>query len=116
MYGIDWSLGAPAQAGAGDGAPAGGAASGATAYQFAGIRELQRAARAHATRDRSSGEMTFDYTAASGVAHAVWYMDARAVLDIFAIARADGLGVGLWRLGEEDQSLWSSRALGARMH
>jgi hypothetical protein len=39
-------------------------------------------------------------------------MDARAVLDVIAIARANGLGAGLWRLGEEDQALWSSPLVG----
>ena len=32
--------------------------------------------------------------------------------DFDAYARASGLRVGLWRLGEEDQSLWSSPLVG----
>ena len=60
--------------------------------------------------DRAVDEPTFSYTRA-GVAHRVWYMDAQAIADRLQIARANGLGVGVWRLGEEDQSLWSSASL-----
>ena len=35
-------------------------------------------------------------------------MDAQSVLDMLRIARHAGFQVGLWRLGSEDQSLWSS--------
>jgi spore germination protein YaaH len=35
-------------------------------------------------------------------------MDARAILDRLLIARSYGLAAGVWRLGEEDQALWSS--------
>ncbi len=58
-------------------------------------------------RDPSSGEMAFSYTLA-GVPHRVWYMDARAILERIRIARRYGLAAGVWRLGEEDQALWSS--------
>jgi spore germination protein YaaH len=37
-------------------------------------------------------------------------MDARAILDRLLIARRYGLAAGVWRLGEEDQALWSSPA------
>jgi spore germination protein YaaH len=55
--------------------------------------------------------MTFAYAGPAGEAHRVWYMDARSVLDVLAIARAGGLRGGLWRLGEEEQSMWSSPLL-----
>ena len=112
MYGIDWAQGASTPP-AGSGASQTGPAGVGKAYQYSGIRSLQGASGVRATRDAESGEMTFAYTDSSGVAHSVWYMDARAVLDVLAIARADGLRVGLWRLGEEDQSMWSSPLLGA---
>jgi spore germination protein YaaH len=96
MYGLDWG-----QQGAG-------------AYQYAAITDLEHRVGAHPGRDGASGEMTFTYTSAAGVAHSVWYMDAHAVLEVIAIARASGLGAGLWRLGEEDQSMWSSPLLGMR--
>lgn len=63
------------------------------------------------TRDPASGELTFGYTSPEGVAHCVWYMDARSVLDILRVARANGLAGGLWRLGKEDQALWQAEPL-----
>ncbi len=50
--------------------------------------------------------------AGTGEPHRVWYMDARAILDRLAIARRYGLAAGVWRLGEEDQALWSSPLAG----
>jgi spore germination protein YaaH len=96
MYGLDWSEGAPAGK--------------ATAYEYSGITALARSVGARPSRDSASQEMTFSYTAA-GVTHRVWYMDARTVLALLNIGRAHGLGVGVWRLGGEDQRLWSSSLL-----
>jgi spore germination protein YaaH len=96
MYGLDWSEGAPAGR--------------ATAYEYSGITALARSVGATPSRDSASQEMTFSYTAA-GVTHRVWYMDARTVLALLNIGRAHGLGVGVWRLGGEDQRLWSSPLL-----
>ncbi|HEX5852547.1 MAG TPA: glycosyl hydrolase family 18 protein, partial [Solirubrobacteraceae bacterium] len=98
MYGLDW---------AGEGGPE----NMATAYQYSGMRALVRSVGATPVRDPASGELTFTYTAADGVAHTVWYMDARTVLDILDIARANGLAGGLWRLGKEDQALWRAGPL-----
>jgi spore germination protein len=94
MYGLDWATprGRPPRA---------------TALQYAGILALARSVAATPVRDPSSGEMTFSYTR-SGVAHRVWYLDAPAILARIRIARRHGLAAGLWRLGEEDQSLWSA--------
>jgi spore germination protein YaaH len=94
MYGLDW----PA---------AGGRAHPATALQYAGVLALAAAAGVTPVRDPSAGELTFGYVRA-GVAHRVWYLDARAIAERLGIARADGLAVGLWRLGSEDQALWST--------
>jgi spore germination protein len=96
MYGLDWSEAATA--------------SQATAYEYSGITALARGVGAVPARDSASQEMTFSYTAA-GVAHRVWYLDSRAVLDLLRIGRAHGLAVGVWRLGGEDQRLWSSPLL-----
>lgn len=98
MFGLDW----PEQDG-----PAGRA----TAYQYAGIVGLARSFGATPVRDPSSGEMTFAYTGPEGVAHRVWYLDAEAVAARMRVALAHGLGVGVWRLGREDQALWSSTLL-----
>jgi len=117
MYGLDWATPAAGgegavEVGAGPG-PAGARPQAATAYQYANILALERSVGARAARDPASGEMTFSYASATGVRHSVWYMDARAVLDALALARAAGLGVGMWRLGAEDQSLWASPLVGA---
>jgi spore germination protein YaaH len=96
MYGLDWPVG-------------GGARHHATALQYAGVLALAHSVSATPVRDPASGEMTFAYTRA-GVPHRVWYLDARAILDRLLIARRYGLAAGLWRLGEEDQALWSSPA------
>jgi spore germination protein len=93
MYGLDWPEGERA-----------------TAYQYAEVLALAHAQHAHARSDPASHELTFTYTA-EGVSHRVWSMDGAAVAALLRIARAHGLGLGLWRLGVEDQSLWSSAAL-----
>jgi spore germination protein len=98
MYGLDWPVASSASH---------ARLSRATALQDANVLALARSAGAVPTRDRKSDEMTFAYTRA-GIMHRVWYMDARAIEDRLRIARARGLGVGVWRLGDEDQALWSS--------
>lgn len=79
----------------------------ATALQDANVLALARAQGATPIRDRAVDEMTFAYKRA-GVTHRVWYLDARAIADRLRIARIYGLGAGVWRLGAEDQALWSS--------
>jgi spore germination protein len=95
MYGLDWAAG-------------GGKANPATAYQYSGVVSLAHAVHAHVRSDPASHELTFGYTDAEGVAHEVWSMDSQSVLALLRIARTHGLATGVWRLGEEDQSLWSS--------
>jgi spore germination protein len=94
MYGLDWPEGERA-----------------AAYQYAEIVALAHAQHARVRSDPASHELTFTYTDAEGVPHRVWSMDGAAVAALLRIARTHGLGLGLWRLGVEDQSLWSSAAL-----
>jgi spore germination protein YaaH len=94
MYGLDW--------------PAGGGR--ASAYQFTGVRTLAGVRRARPIREASADEDTFEYDS-EGVAHRVWYLDARAIADRLRIGRESGLAIGVWRLGSEDQALWSSSAV-----
>ncbi len=98
MYGLDW---------AGEGGPGGLA----NALQYSGVVALVHSVGAVPKRDLASGELTFGYTSPEGVVHTVWYMDARSVLDILGVARANGLTGGLWRLGKEDQGLWRAASL-----
>lgn len=100
MYGLDW-------------ADAGGPAHPATAYEYSNVVALAHAEHAVVHRDPASGELTFHYTDSSGAAHVVWYMDTTSVVALLRIARQHGLATGLWRLGEEDQTLWSSSLAGA---
>jgi spore germination protein YaaH len=94
MYGLDWPAG-------------GGPANEASAYQYSSVAALARSVGATPARDPESQELTFSYSEA-GVGHQVWYLDAHAIRAVLAIGHAHGLAVGLWRLGREDQSLWSS--------
>lgn len=98
MYGLDWAEG-------------GGPAHPASAAQYANIVTLAHSEHAVVRTDPASGELTFDYTDAAGVAHEVWCMDSTAVVALLRIAHEHHLATGLWRLGEEDQTLWSSSQL-----
>jgi spore germination protein YaaH len=100
MYGLDWAAG-------------GGKAHPATAYQYQDIVTLAHAQHAHVSSDPASHELTFEYTDAARVPHLVWSMDAAADAALLRIAHAHGLTAGLWRLGREDQALWTSAALRA---
>jgi spore germination protein YaaH len=95
MYGLDW-------------ADRGGPSDPGVAYQYNGIVALAHAEHAVVHRDPASAELTFDYTDTEGALHQVWSMDATAVAALLRIAHAHGLATGLWRLGEEDQRVWSS--------
>jgi spore germination protein YaaH len=92
MYGLDW----PAR---------GGPRDPASALQYSGVLALARSVAATPARDPASGELTFTYSR-GGVAHHVWFMDARAIATALGIARRFGLAAGVWRLGEEDQEVW----------
>jgi spore germination protein len=103
MYGLDWADAAA------NGQPISSPSTHpASAYQYSRVVELARSVGARAVRDPLSGELSFTYAAPGGVPHQVWYLDSRAILDVLGIARGAGFQVGLWRLGSEDQSLWSS--------
>jgi spore germination protein YaaH len=101
MYGLDWADG-------------GGPAHPGVAYQYDSIVALAHAEHAVVRRDPTSAELTFDYTDAEGAPHEVWSMDATAVAALLRIAHAHGLATGLWRLGEEDQRVWSSSQIASR--
>jgi spore germination protein YaaH len=118
MYGLDWvaspgSGGSPGEEGAAASGSSNGGGEQARAYQYSEVLALARSVGATPRRDPSSQELTFEYTTRGGVSHEVWYMDARAVAAAVRIARAGGLAVGLWRLGSEDQRIWSAIAGGA---
>ena len=47
----------------------------------------------------------------AGVLHTAYYATAQSVQGRLGQARAAGLGVGLWRLGDEDQETWNIPSL-----
>lgn len=96
MYALDWPL-----------PPGPSRRAEAVALQYARVLALARSVGATPMRDRSVDEMTFSYSLV-GITHRVWYMDARSISDRLRIARSYGLAAGVWRLGGEDQGIWSS--------
>jgi hypothetical protein len=44
----------------------------------------------------------------------VWLADAQTAGRRFALAAERGLGIGVWRLGREDQRLWAHPLLAPR--
>ncbi|HWK29832.1 MAG TPA: glycosyl hydrolase family 18 protein [Solirubrobacter sp.] len=90
LYGMDWPAGGPG-----------------TALHYADIQALGQPATYMPEQD--SYRMT--YTDAAGTAHELWFSDAGVVGNRVAIARERGLGVGFWRLGQEDERIWSDPRL-----
>jgi spore germination protein YaaH len=112
MYGLDWPISAesvprgPVPGGPVQRRPI-SRQSPATALQYSSVLALLHASGAGPVLDRSVDEPTFTY-ARAGVGHRVWYMNAQSIADRLRLARDHGLQAGVWRLGEEDQALWSS--------
>jgi spore germination protein YaaH len=100
LYGMDWPNG-------------GGPANKASALEYAGVRALIARYGAKPVLDRQADAWTFSYTDAGGVRHEVWYPDATTVARRVELARNRGLGIGFWRLGAEDQAVWSDPQLAA---
>ncbi len=98
LYAMDWPAG-------------GGPARPATAYEHADAMAMAQRMGATPRLDAPTDALTFRYTDAGGTLHDVWYADATTVERRFALATARGLGIGVWRLGQEDQRLWDSPLL-----
>jgi spore germination protein YaaH len=99
MYGLDWADG-------------GGLAHPATALEYAGVSALAAQQGIEPQWDPVAVSPHFSYRDAEGAQHEVWYTDTRSIGARADLARSLGLGVGLWRLGEEDQGIWARPALG----
>ena len=95
MYGFDWPAG-------------GGAANPATPLEWTGIQSLLAQTGASAGYDGAQHAPHFSYTDGSGAPHDVWYADGQSVGERIALAHQTGVGVGLWRLGEEDPAVWAN--------
>jgi spore germination protein YaaH len=60
--------------------------------------------------DPTSNEWHYSYNAPDGT-HDAWFGDATTIATRLQVTVARGLGVGLWRLGREDQRIWSDPLL-----
>jgi spore germination protein YaaH len=98
FYAMDW----PAN---------GGPANPGTALNAAELQALIDRTGAKPQFDAPSASWHLTYTDAAGVGHNVWWTDATAVGERMVIARERGLGVGFWRLGQEDERFWSDPRL-----
>ena len=94
LYGFDW--------------PAHGAA---TPLEFDGLQALIAQVGATPAWDSVAQEPHFTYTDGAGTTHTVYFANASSVDARFAVARAHGIGVGMWRLGSEDQTVWDDPTL-----
>lgn len=99
MYGIDWPGG-------------GGASNPGTPLEFNDITALEDEYGITPEWSAEAADPHFSYTDANHVQHSVWYTDQQSVGIRVALADSLGLGVGLWHLGSEDQSIWELPGLG----
>jgi spore germination protein YaaH len=94
LYGFDWPLGARA-----------------TPLEWDDMTALQASLAAPLQWDPVALEPYFTYTDAAHVSHTAYFANAQSVQGRFGPARAAGLGVGFWRLGDEDQETWNIPSL-----
>lgn len=100
LYGMDWPAG-------------GGPSHPGTGLYYDQIGALAARYGVSGTYDADRRAFHLGYTDEGGVAHDVWYSDAGAVGDRVALAREGGLGVGFWRIGQEDERIWDDPRLPA---
>ncbi len=99
MYGIDWANeGGPSNPGA--------------TLEYGEIVALENEVGATPEWDAEAADPHFSYVR-GGVPHSVWYTDRQSLEVRTALAQSLGLGVGLWHLGSEDQSIWAIPGLGS---
>ncbi len=98
LYGIDW-------------AGSGGSANPGTPLEYSEIMALKNQYEATPQWEPLAQDPWFTYTK-EGVTHTVWYTDQQSVQARVELADSLGLGVGLWHLGAEDQSVWELPGLG----
>jgi spore germination protein YaaH len=98
LYGIDW-------------AGAGGSANPGTPLEYSEV--MARASQYGVTPqwEALAQDPWFTYTT-EGVQHTVWFTNHQSVQARVELADSLGLGVGLWHLGSEDQSVWELPGLG----
>jgi spore germination protein YaaH len=92
MYGVDWPNG-------------GGPTSPGTALQYTEIMALANGLGITPEWDNSTHSPHFSYTAGS-TRHEVWYVNQRSLSERATLASSLGMKLGVWRLGQEDQTIW----------
>jgi spore germination protein YaaH len=95
MFGVDWPNG-------------GGPANPGTPLEHADVMGQIALLGATPVWDSYQGGLHYGYRDSRGVYHDVWYTNADTVGVRLQIAKARGLGVGLWRLGREDSKIWDN--------
>ncbi len=100
MYGIDWANG-------------GGQGNPGTPLEYEDIVALQTVFGALPEWDATALSPHFSYKDGSGVRHDVWFTNQQSIGARMQLAQSLGLGIGLWHLGSEDQSVWSLPQLAA---
>jgi spore germination protein YaaH len=99
MYGIDWANG-------------GGSGNPGTPLEYSNIVALASEMGIEPQWDATALSPHFSYTDGVGAHHEVWYTDKQSIGARTELARTLGLGVGLWRLGEEDPGVWELVSVG----
>jgi spore germination protein YaaH len=101
LYAMDWPNG-------------GGATHAATSYEYQDTVDLAARLGVTPQYDATSAALMFSYTDSAGAHHDVWFTDSTTEATRITLAKTSGFGgVGLWRLGREDQRLWQNPLLGA---
>jgi spore germination protein YaaH len=98
MYGIDW-------------ANEGGPSNPGETLEYGEIVALENEFGATPEWDAEAADPHFSYVD-DGVPHSVWFTDKQSLEARVALAQSLGLGVGLWHLGNEDQTIWEIPGLG----
>lgn len=94
LYAFDWPNG-------------GGSSNPATALHYGEVQDLIARTGATPEYDSTRHSWHLGYRDGAGVTHDVWYSDGPAVGDRVELARARGLKVGFWRVGQEDERIWT---------
>ena len=94
MYGIDWANG-------------GGPGNPGTPLEYEDIVALETVFGALPEWDATALSPHFSYKDGSGVRHDLWFTNQQSIGARMQLAQSLGLGIGLWHLGSEDQSVWS---------
>jgi spore germination protein YaaH len=99
LYTMDWAAG-------------GGGAHPADAYEYADLQSLIQRTGATPAYDPTQDSWHITYTGSDGLPHDAWYPQADTLSHRLQAAKDHHLGgVGFWRLGHEDQSMWSQPLL-----